>query len=134
MLSFISTNLLTTGSKPQVNISADPVDQLYGDKVTVTADVMGPSAASYQWLKDDMDLLAAKYPACDGLGTNKLTIFPFTHLYEGMYQCAVSFSSGETVKSTRVEVALGKFRPIVFKFYPGDCACGKALPCSQVKV
>ena len=102
------TDLLTAGSKPRVNISAHPINQLYGDKVTVTADVMGLSVASYQWLKDDMDLSAAKYPACDGLGTNKLTISPFTHDHEGMYQCAVSFSDGKVVKSNDIKLALGR--------------------------
>ena len=95
----------SAGSKPRVY--ADPVDQLYGDRITVTADVMGLSVASYQWLKDDMDLSTAKYPACNGLGTNKLTISSFTHHYEGMYQCAVSFSGGEVVKSMHIELALG---------------------------
>lgn len=118
---------VSAGSKPQVYISADPVDQLYGDKVTVTADVMGPSVASYQWLKDDMELSTAKYPACDGSGTNKLTISSFTHDYEGMYQCAVSFSDGEVAKSMHIELALGKFRPIIISTR-GDCACGKTLP------
>ena len=91
-----------------VYISADPVDQLYGDKITVTADVMGPSLASYQWLRNDKVLSTAKYPAYVGLGTNKLTISSFTHDYEGKYQCAVSFSSGEVVKSSHIELALGK--------------------------
>ena len=96
-------------------VSADPINQLYGDKVTVTADVMGPSVASYQWLKDDniMELSTAKHRACDGLGTNKLTISFFTRDYEGMYQCAVSFSDGEVAKSMHIELALGKFRPII---------------------
>ena len=88
-------------------ISADPEDQLYGDKITVTADVTGLSITSYQWFKDDVDLSTAKYPACNGLGTNKLTISSFTHDYEGMYQCVVSFSGGEVVKSVHIELALG---------------------------
>ena len=91
-----------------VYISADPVNQLYGDKVTVTADVMGSSVVSYQWLKNDKDLSTAKYPAYVGLGTNKLTISSFTHHYEGMYQCAVRFSSGKVVKSSHIELTLGK--------------------------
>ena len=94
---------------PWVYISAYPVNQLYGDKVivTVTVDVMGPSATSYQWSKNDKPLSTAKYPAYVGLGTNKLTISSFTHDYEGMYQCAVSFSGGN-VKSNHIELALGK--------------------------
>jgi hypothetical protein len=92
-----------TGSKSQVYISADPVNQLYGDKITVTADVMGLSVTSYQWLKNDKALSTAKY---DGLGTNKLTISSFTHDYEGKYLCAVSFS-GEVVKSNQIELTLG---------------------------
>ena len=111
MLFFFSS--VSAGSEPQVYISADPIDQLYGEKVTVTADVMGLSVASYQWLKDDMDLSTAKYPACDGLGTNKLIISSFTHDYEGRYQCAVSFSGGEVVKSVHIKLALGKLRPII---------------------
>ena len=89
-------------------ISVDPINQLYGDEVTVTADVMGLSATSYQWLKNDKILSTAKYPAYDGLGTNKLTISSFTHDYEGTYQCAVSFSSGEVVKSNHIKLAIGK--------------------------
>ena len=92
-----------------MNIRAHPINQLYGEKVIVTADVMGPSVASYQWLKDDMDLSIAKYPAYVGLGTNMLKISSFTHDYEGMYQCAVSFSGGEAVKSTHAELALGMY-------------------------
>jgi hypothetical protein len=91
-----------------VVISVDPVDQLYGDKVTVTADVMGLSVASYQWLKIDKSLSTAQYPAFDGLRTNKLTISSFTHDYEGKYQCAVSFSGGEVVISSHVELILSK--------------------------
>ena len=90
-------------------ISVDPINQLYGDKVTVTADVMGPSVASYQWLKNDKVLSSTlKHPGYVGLGTNKLIIYSFTHDYEGMYQCAVSFSGGEVVKSNHIKLAIGK--------------------------
>ena len=44
----------------------------------------------------------------EGLGTSKLTISFFTHDHEGKYQCAVSFSGGEVVKSSHIELALGK--------------------------
>ena len=91
-----------------MHISADSVDPLYGDKVTVTAVVMGLSTGSYQWLRDDKALSTATYPACEGLGTSKLTISSFTHDYEGKYQCSVSFSGGEVVKSSHIELALGK--------------------------
>ena len=97
------------GSKPQVYISADPVNQLYGDKITLTADVVGLSVGLYQWLKNNKNLSIEKYPACDGLGTNKLTISPFIHAYEGKYQCAVTFSGGQVVKSNHIELVLGKF-------------------------
>ena len=89
-------------------ISAYPVDQHYGDKVIVTVDVMGQSAVSYQWLRNDEALSTAKDSAIEGLGTPKLTIFPFTHEYEGKYRCSVNFSSGEVVKSRHIELALGK--------------------------
>ena len=99
-----------TGSKPQVYISADPVNQLYGDKITLTADVMpGLSVGLYQWLKNNKNLSIEKYPAYDGLGTNKLTISPFIHAYEGKYQCAVTFSGDQVVKSNHIELVLGKF-------------------------
>ena len=117
LLSSMITDLLTIGSKPRVNINAHPNDQLYGNEITVTADVMGLTVASYQWLKDDINLSStAKYPAYVGLGTNKLTISSFTHDYEGSYQCAVSISSGETVKSNHIELALGK---LVYTFERG---------------
>jgi hypothetical protein len=79
--------------------------------VTVTADVVGLSVASYQWLKDDEALSTAQYPACNGLSTNELTISSFTHDYEGKYQCAVSFSGSEVVKSSHIELALGMLVP-----------------------
>ena len=91
-----------------MHVSVDPISQLYGDKVTVTADVMGPSVASYQWLQDD-NIMELSTAACDGLGTNKLTISFFTRDYEGMYQCAVSFSDGEVAKSMHIELSLSKF-------------------------
>ena len=93
-----------------MDIRADPADQLYGDKVTITADVIGPSAVSYQWLRNDEALSSASYPACEGLVTSTLVIFPFSRDYEGKYRCSVSFSSGEVVKSSHIELTLGKER------------------------
>jgi hypothetical protein len=91
-----------------VCISADPVNQFYGDKVTVTADLIGLSVASYQWLRNDKALSTSEYPAYDGLSTNKLTISSFTCDYEGKYQCALSFSGREVVKSNHIDLTLGK--------------------------
>ena len=93
-----------------MDITVDPADQLYGNKVTITADVKGPSADSYQWLRNDEALSSANYPACEGVGTSSLTISPFSRDYEGKYQCSVSFSSGEVVKSSHTELTLGKER------------------------
>lgn len=100
-----------TARAGEVHISVDPGNQLYGDKVIVTAVVMGQSAVSYQWFKNNKALstTTTKDSAIDGLGTSKLTISHFTHYYEGKYQCSVRFSSGEVVKSSHIELALGKY-------------------------
>ena len=94
-----------------LHISADPVIQLLGDEVTVTAAVMGLNhPVSYQWLRNDVALQGstANGPAYEGLGTSKLTIAQFTHDYEGKYQCSVTFKGGEVVTSNYIELTLGK--------------------------
>ena len=99
-----------TTIKPQVHINVHPVNQFFGDDVTVTATTIGSGAISYRWLRNGAVLSTAEYPACDGLGTNKLTISPFTHDYEGKYQCSVRFSGGKVVKSSHIVLVLSKLR------------------------
>ena len=76
--------------------------------MTITAVAMGLNAVSYQWLKNDVLLSPAKYPACSGLDTPNVTISSFTRDYEGKYQCSVSFEDDEVVKSNFVDLTLSK--------------------------
>ena len=92
----------------QLCVRADPANQFFGDRVTLSVIAVGLNDISYQWLKNDMLLSTAKDPAYDGLHTPNLTIFPFTHEYEGKYKCIISCIGGEIMESTVVELTLGK--------------------------
>ena len=74
----------------------------------MTAIADGLNDASYRWLKNDVLLSTAKDPAYTGLRTSKLTIFPFTHDYEGNYKCIISSKGGEVMESTIATLNLGK--------------------------
>ena len=92
-----------------MHISTDPVNpQFFGDKVTLTINSTGLNVVSYQWLRNNSLVSTAKNPAYDGLGTPKLTISPFTHDYEGNYECQVNCGGGEIVKSDIAKLVLGK--------------------------
>ena len=101
-----------TGIKLQpknVHVSANPTSHIFGDNVTVTAVAIGLNAVSYQWLKNDVLLSTTSDPTCRGLGTPKLTIYPFTRDYEGKYVCSVGLEDDNVVKSSYIQLTLSKY-------------------------